>query len=205
MCIRDSIKSFLWGGYHWRSTDRVAPHNAYTSTEKLWEQAIDKGWGTDGLNIASWKFKNDKDVSERPATAEINLSFAGSAGSYGVRWTYDKDSNMYRRENNSVTSIDKVTGLQLEAKTIIVQKVDKSYPSPKDSSNRIILDFMGEGSAIIFMDGSAIDANWSKSSRMSRTRFYDLDGNEIEMNRGKIWVEVVPMSKGKLEGSLTYN
>lgn len=198
-------KSFMWGGYGWRSTDRVAPHNAYTRTDKLWEEASSNGWVPENLSLQSWKFKNDLDLEDRPETSVIEYSFSSSAGSYGVRWIYDKDSNMYSRENNGSASIDKVTGLQIESKVIIAQEVEMSYPSPRDDKNRIILDVIGEGNAKVFQDGDAIDATWKKNSRTSRTRFYDGDGNELSFSRGQVWVAWLPVKSGKLEGDLSYN
>lgn len=200
------VKSFLWGGYHWRSTDRVAPHNAYTSTVKLWEQAVDKGWMTDDLKITSWKFKNDEVLENRPTTAVINLSFRKTGGdAYSVKWIYDRDANVYKRENGGAGAIDKVTGLQIEAKTVIAQEVDFSYPTPNDPKNRIILNFTGEGKATVFQDGKAIAGTWKKENRTSRTKFFTEDGKEVELNRGIIWVEMLPVQRGTLEGSLEYN
>jgi hypothetical protein len=198
-------KSFLWSGYTWRSKDRVAPHNAYTDTSKLWDQATGKGWTTDNYSLTSWKYKNDKELENRPLTSTIELTFSSSAGSYGVKWAYDRNTNIYKRENAGTSFIDKPTGLQIEAKDIIVMQVEKSIPKPKDSSNRIILGVIGSGKVVIFRDGEAIEGTWEKSSRTARTIFKDNDGEIVELNRGKIWVEMVPVKSGKLEGTLTYN
>lgn len=201
-----NTKSFLWGGYHWRSTDRVAPHNAYTSTLKLWEQAVDKGWGTKDSSLTAWKFKNDATLDDRPSTAIINLGFGrSSSASYDVKWVFDRDTNMYKRECGGKTDVDKVTGVQIEVKNIIAQEVEKSYPKLKDDKNRIILDIIGEGKATFFFDGKASEGTWEKSSRTSRTKYYDGEGNEVVLNRGKIWVELLPAKDGELDGALSYN
>lgn len=197
-------KSFLWSGYSWRSTDRVAPHNAYTDTSKLWSQATGKGWTVENYSIDTWKFKNDAKLEERPLTSVIEFDF-GSTDNYAVRWTYDRNANVYKRECGGTTSIDKVTGIQLETKTLIVQEVVKNYPTPRDSSSRIILDVIGSGNVVVFRDGKYFTGTWRKDSRTARTKFYDQDGNEIELNRGKVWVEMIPVYNGKVEGTFTYN
>ena len=52
----------------------------------------------------------------------------------------------------------------------------------------------GEGQAIVFQDGVAIEGSWEKPSPTERTRFYDAAGNEIAFNRGQTWVEVLAVS-----------
>jgi len=37
-----------------------------------------------------------------------------------------------------------------------------------------------------------VNATWSKASRTDRTIFKDTTGKEIPLNRGQIWIEVVP-------------
>ncbi len=198
-------KSFLWNGYYWRSSDRVAPHNAYTETARLWEQANGKGWAVEDYATSTWKFKNDAALEDRPLTSTIDLSFGASTDSYAVKWSYDRDSNSYRRDCGGERSIDKVTGMQLEVKNVIVQEVAKSYPQPKDDKNRIILDVIGEGKVTVFKDGKSTEGTWKKESRTAKTRFYDNDGVEMDLNRGKIWIEMIPVVNTRLEGTLSYN
>ena len=50
----------------------------------------------------------------------------------------------------------------------------------------------GTGEALVFKNGEAIEATWSKKSRTARTKFLDEKGKEIEFVGGQIWVEVVP-------------
>jgi hypothetical protein len=51
---------------------------------------------------------------------------------------------------------------------------------------------IGTGRAHIFLDGTVIEATWSKASRTDRTVFTDGQGRPVPLNRGQIWVEVVP-------------
>lgn len=40
-------------------------------------------------------------------------------------------------------------------------------------------------------DGVAIPSNWSKRDAHSHVRFLDFTGNEIALNRGQSWIEVL--------------
>jgi len=198
-------KSFLWGGYQYRTTDREAPHNAYTTTSRLWEQAEDKGWGTDTIEVSSLKFKNDATVEDRPATSVVDVAFRRSSPDYNVKWSYNKDTNSYLRSNGGNEAVDKVTGLRLETKNIVVQSIVTEYPR-EDDKHRASMNMIGEGEVVIFRDGLVFEGKWKKQNTSDRTRYYDVNGNEIELNRGKIWVELFPVDEdGDPEGTLNYN
>jgi len=51
----------------------------------------------------------------------------------------------------------------------------------------------GTGQALIFVDGQVIEGTWTKDERQSRTEFNDSSGKEISLNRGPIWIEIVPV------------
>jgi hypothetical protein len=73
---------------------------------------------------------------------------------------------------------------------VIVQRVPpETFLGEK---GRIDLNLHGEGELLVFRDGEVISGKWVKKDRVSRTLFYDQKGREIKLNRGKIWVEIVP-------------
>jgi len=83
------------------------------------------------------------------------------------------------------------TDKQIEVKNLIVQfAVENSIAG--DDKGRLDYQLIGSGKALVFIDGKVVDATWSKADRDDRTLFYDTDGNEIEFNRGKFWISIVP-------------
>jgi hypothetical protein len=42
------------------------------------------------------------------------------------------------------------------------------------------------------LDGICLDGSWKKENSTSRTYFYDNENNEIILNSGSTWIEVVP-------------
>ncbi len=71
---------------------------------------------------------------------------------------------------------------------MIVQKVTSQV---LDTVGRLAIDTIGTGEVIVFQNGKMITGIWKKDGRESRTRFYDANNNEIKLNPGKIWIEVV--------------
>lgn len=172
-------------GYFWRDDKRYAPHNLYTSTELLLQAQEHYDLGGYG-DLTSWKFKDGQKASDKKTEIKINYS---SATSSQVIWKYLPETNKYERWQNNRRHIDD-DGSIIESDNIIIQ-----YAKTKilDEIGRKDIALIGSGQALIFRDNLAIIATWQKKDTGSRTVFYDENNNEVELNRGKTWVEVVPL------------
>jgi hypothetical protein len=170
----------------------------YSTTEKLWEVAQKRGltnlddegnkWDAD---FSQWKFKDDLELDERGDVSEIEFSFWENNPQYAVRWEYQKESNNYLRFNDSQAHKDLNNDSQIQAKTVITQFMKEK--GPIDEEKHILYTTIGSGQALVFKDGQAIEATWTKDDRQSRTKFTDSSGKEIVFNRGPIWIEIVPV------------
>lgn len=174
-----------------RNPNRVAPHNAVTSTDALHDYAASRGWiGAPALT--PWSFKADGGASGRPAQS-VALEFdrsGGQAGAFAVRWQYDPAENRYLRFQAGAPHVDGHGGDQLAAKNVIIQFA--VLRSAGDRSGHVLYDLEGSGRATVLLDGQAVDATWRKEGRAARTRFYDAAGREIALNRGATWIELLP-------------
>lgn len=198
--IRYNVKSFGWYGRSvtWRDHDKYNEgvaweHVAYSDTQTLWEDAEILGWIGGQSNIQTLRFKKDALKEKRSLTQEIQIKFLnlGSVNSK-VNWIYDKDSNTYKRYLADKPHIDENNNKQIAAKNIIIQHC--KYRPTGDRNGRIVFTTTGEGKVEIFQDGKIIEGVWKKTSRTDRTKFYDTNGEEIALNRGQIWIEIVPVS-----------
>jgi hypothetical protein len=54
------------------------------------------------------------------------------------------------------------------------------------------MDTVGSGPTKVFVNGKVVEGSWKKDSRLDRTKFLDNVGVEIKLNRGNIWVEIIP-------------
>ncbi|MEX0621918.1 MAG: DUF3048 domain-containing protein [Candidatus Woykebacteria bacterium] len=188
--IKDLDQFFLGAPTYQRVSNRFAPHNVYTATKKLRGAAATRGY-KGPIKISSWSFVDEEAKPEmRAKKFTLNLGFLGTFG-YDVRWGYQPRSNNYLRFNGNAKHIDAATKKQLSTKNIIVQYVTIK---PEGSGHgRILQETIGSGKAIVFRDGKAVSGAWKKKSRTERTRFFDKKGKEVSLNRGNIWVEVVPV------------
>lgn len=182
------------GIYFWRDGKRDQPHNLYISSDQVNRALLAKGIEDQSGDFTPWLFKDDQlahDMTsgdnladQTSATADFEVIFSGNPF-YDVQYKYNPDSNDYTRViNNKTHKTDK--GIVLKAKNVVVQYVDAKI---LDSYGRLSIKLKGKGEALIYQDGRKIDGTWEK--KISRTRFYDFEGEEIKFNRGTIWIELV--------------
>jgi len=183
--MRD-LNEFFAGAYFWRDRSRSAPHNTYTSLENL-TKADDKRFSDrKAPEVAGWRFKDDALEAERPTEAKVAIDYGDPR--MNVLWTYDAGANAYLRSQGGRTK--DADGAAILAKNIVVQYTKVSVI---DDVGRRKIATVGEGDALIALDGIAVRGTWRKDERTSRTRFYDASGNQIRFNAGQTWVEVVPI------------
>lgn len=187
----------------WRDYQRIGhpvatEHTMYSTTAKLWEVGAKRGWvATDSAairwdkNFIPWKFK-DPVPDGAGQTREITVNFWESQSAYQVQWTYDPQTNSYKRKNGE-DHIDLNNGRQLEAKNIVVQFQRESNANDGYPGNvHLLYGTIGTGRALIFQDGGVIEGRWIKSQRTSGTKFVDKNGKEVLFLRGQIWIQTVP-------------
>ena len=196
----NKIKTVSNAATFWRTNDRPAPHNAYTSTANI-HAGADKLNYTGSKSITPWKFKNDATEDNRGNISRIMVSFLGTyreGRTYDVRWEYDKSLNGYRRFYGANPHSDNETGEQIIAKNIIIQYTDISTPSA-DNGGRKAIKIVGSGTGLLFQDGKQIEITWEQTSVTSRVVYKNKStGNEIEFNRGMIWVMVTEEGQGEI-------
>ena len=167
----------------------------YKAGEKWgWTNVDQKGVSWD-KNFVSWKFKDASAKSDGLPAQTISYQFWGSNNrdfnkDYDVQWNYDSSSNSYHRSNGGQQSSDLNTGEPLSLKNVVVQFAKETFIN--DLEKHMLYDVIGTGKALVFQDGVAIDATWSKATRVSRTIFKNSKSKEITFNPGPVWISIVP-------------
>ncbi|MBU2595681.1 DUF3048 domain-containing protein [Patescibacteria group bacterium] len=181
------INQFTFGSYFWRSKERLAPHNLYTTTDKV-RAAAESAKCTLKSDYSGFEFKSDAEKSERGISQTITVNF--SSAQFQVVYNYDSEKNLYLRSMSGSPHKDKITGEQLAPKTVVVMHADRVF-SLTDGTQQSHAVTTGTGKAEVYLDGREIKGTWKRPSISERTRFYDELGKEVVFNRGQIWVEVV--------------
>ena len=196
-----SLNEFYNSGYYWRSGKRPGPHNVYTSTENfnkyLESKNLDEG------KFLSWQYKDDT-LPSSEAMADKSVSLLEQEGGddennkskitinfkppdYVVDWIYDRENNDYIRYLAGERHKD-IDGEEIRAKNVVIAIINAEVI---DDELRLKMDHIGEGKAVVCLDGQCKERKWRKKTSSSRTRFYNEAGEEFEFNAGTTWIEVV--------------
>ena len=181
----DDINELVHYQPFWRTQDRRPPHNLYTSTERLREEAKKLGY-IEMVNKGDYQFETDRDeVLTGREVQKIDIRYNVN---YSVSYHYVPETQRYIRFINGQPHIDAETGRQLDVKNIIIQHSEKKV---MDSEGRLAVDFIGDGVGLIIFNGRSEEITWLKESLESRTLFYDKDGNRLAIQPGNVWIQVI--------------
>lgn len=159
-------------------------HSAYTSYEKINKSVSGKGYRTK-LEKTPLKFAEQINPIEGDICAELNIPYAGF---YNVTYKYNSETNLYERYINGSHHPIQEDG-KIEAQNIIVLKMKQI--SLGDTSGRIDISDVGSGEGYYITCGKSVPVTWAKSSRTASTVIKDKNGDEIALNPGQTWVQVV--------------
>lgn len=212
----EQINQYGWGGSKgndlnqfsigfptfWRDYERLGrtvatEHTMYSSTEKLWKYAAGRGWtNKDPSGKLEWSdkftpFSIKDDAEDKGTVSKISFGFWESYHDFDVTWTHDASTNSYTRENGGSSHKDLNDDSTLTAKVVVVQFTKEL--GPLDEHKHMLYELIGTGKGIVFQDGQAIEATWSKKDREARTVWTDAKGKKLSFNRGKIVFEILPL------------
>lgn len=178
------------GTVYWRdyTYDRTW-HNLYTGVDKLFDKAKkDKDYRTTTDVKHTEYLKNDTVPEEGEDIFNISLPYSNH---YRVSYEYDSENKVYKRFVNGGAHMSQ-TDEQLTAKNIIIYQIYNFNLPDNDNVGRQDLKNIGSGTGYYVTNGKMIEINWEKTSREGRTVYTTTDGEEILLNPGNTYVQIVP-------------
>lgn len=205
-------------------------NNLFTTSANLIQMNADRGYGGSNVNgfkrmtpAEALKARVDAGVAEKlqitqpttkntseivPSVTNIAIRF-GYAVNFNVNYTYNTESNNYKRSYESGTpheiykcpsenlgEVDpenNCTLMQLAPSVVVAMIVEERRA--EDGYHEAITT-VGSGTAYIFQNGIAVAGSWSKASVEEQIKFFDGSGNEIALAPGQTFVEAVPAYGG---------
>lgn len=171
------------GNAFFRSNDKKSPHNAYASASKI-KKTIEKlGYSTEYSDSYKGHFKFADGTTEVQLDGQDAYKVVPGY-SYNEPWfEYNEEDGLYYRYQYGAAH--KGNEGQIAVKNIIIQYAEWGYYATTDYLN-INVHTGREGYYIT--NGKAIPVTWKKDGEFGVTRYYDLEGNEIILNKGKTWI-----------------
>jgi hypothetical protein len=182
----DDLNQFYFGSFYWREKSRFAPHNVYTTIEKLRSAAATKRYKTDDVTVKGYLFKEEAPIASRPAAHQFKVNFNVS---YAPTYFYDPVGNHYERSLVGVRQVDANTGEAVKAKNVVVAFSNLTNQLIRGTGYTII-DTTDKGTAFFYIDGVKITGTWSRAAG-ELTKFYDASGEAIKFSSGTTWIDFV--------------
>jgi hypothetical protein len=184
-----NLDQFAGASFFQRVAARSAPHNVYTSLEKLHAYEASRGYtGSNFTGIDHLAKDAPVDPAKQNAKA-ISINYPGSA--YDVRYAYDTASNAYKRSEGGAPhlAVDGANAsVQISPKVVVSIAVPRVLQSDNKHNTYSVV---GSGQAYVFQNGVATHATWTKSSPTAQITFADDAGTALKLNPGQLWISAV--------------
>lgn len=185
--IVDNIDALKYEGeIFYRKSGVRPPHNGFTNLDLLTKtaQKLKYSLSNDFSGYPHQKEEPKKNLSNLADQVNVNYS-----GQYAVSWTYDSETNSYRRFRGGYIEVDRDNGQVVRTGVVVVMKTTSRFLREQ----YIRVDVAGGGTVQVYQNGTVVSGKWSKDSSQldSKLYFYDDSGKEIKFAPGKIWVEIV--------------
>ncbi|WP_249435911.1 DUF3048 domain-containing protein [Paenibacillus sp. Marseille-Q4541] len=171
------------GPYYFRSKDRKAPHNLYSSLDQLREAAAKRGYSEEN-NSPVYSYLDEGVQVEGEEAASFDITYMNS--SYQVSYDYDDSTHQYLRSVGGKEDVDADNGQRIAASNIIVLSTAHKV---LDDVGRLSVDTTSGGEAMLFQQGKVTQGQWSKKAgdivRITK------DGEELPLVPGKTFFSIV--------------
>ena len=190
------IKDLDHGNYDTRIASRVdyrfAPHNVFSNMDTIDTLSRELGYTT-----SSFTPFTRRDNSETALTGATSVSFNISSSNYNTSYTYDAESNDYKRNMAGIAHSDQVTGEQISPEVVVALITTYGiHPNGIHS----VYGTIGSGDVLVFQEGGVQRGTWSKSSPQASLELKDSAGQPLELIAGQTWITAI-----QSEGKITYN
>jgi hypothetical protein len=179
------------GDLFYRSSQRPAPHNLYTSVADVRTRMAALGWDhpTDLRGMAF--------SAEAPAGQSVMRIDIPYPKTSTVAWTWDAGAGVYRRWVQGAAYTDLNTGQQVGCENVVVlyaRHWESDIVEDSRGATSIGIALLGGERVQILRDGRMIEGFWWRQDANRPFQFIDGSGNPIPLKPGHTWIQLVPTS-----------
>lgn len=173
-----------------RDSSRKKPNNAFVTGESLLA----------GIDYCQYDTTHSTDYTGNYTFAEDEVTLDSGDSALVVKpgytinkpwFEYNEEDGLYYRYQYDDKQIDGNTDEQLSVKNIIIQSCESST---LDEKGYLDIDTTAGGEGYYITNGKEIHITWTKADSDSAAKYFDDQGNEIQLNTGKTWVCIVQNS-----------
>ena len=178
-------------GWRDKSLNVASEHTLFTSIEKL-NNGLGSKRTTRNNDLLLNYSVDEVDISKKEgAKVANNVSITYSSNTV-TSYKYDETNKYYLRSVNGKAHTDYVTKEQYHFKNIITYQVKNTTLNDGENKGRQDIENIGSGEGYYITNGYSIPIKWVKESRKSQTKYYYMDGKEIDVNDGNTFIQIQP-------------
>lgn len=172
----------------YRDSSRKSPHNAYINGESIVAGIQKREYRTEHAPSYENKFRfaaENRALENGEAAAVVEPGYLVNKPWF----VYNEDTGLYERYQYKGAHVDGGSGDQLAFKNIIFQVCD--YKMEPDGKYLDVKTASYGGTGKYITNGKAMDITWVKEVEDGIGRYYDANGNELELNPGKTCICII--------------
>ncbi len=172
----------------YRDSSRRSPHNAYINGESIVAGIEKREYRTEHASSYENKFRfaaEDRVLTNGEAAVVAEPGYLVNKPWF----VYNEETGLYERYQYKGAHVDGGSGEQLAFKNIIFQVCD--YKTEPDGKYLDVKTASYGGTGKYVTNGKAMDITWVKEVEDGIGRYYDADGNELELNPGKTCICII--------------
>lgn len=175
------------GDAFWRTEERKAPHNLYTSYEKLSEKSAEKEFSAVPLSeCPSFNFMTEDDVEALTYGGVEKVLIPYRFKEVSFKW--DEAAKRYQRYSASDPSVDAIDDSAVMADNVVVLYVENTLIG-EDDSGRLDMD-ISSGEGILVQYGNSMQIHWTCEAGKGFV-FTDIStSEEIKLIPGKTMIHI---------------
>lgn len=175
----------------YRDSNIQPPHNAFTSYDGIMKGTKAAGYRTEIRdNVNGFQFYEKETKPDGESAKKVTLGYSSYTSPY---FEYNKKKAQYYRYQFGDKHMDKAAGEQLAFKNIIIQIVDEWNIDKNGYQTMDIANTSGEGYYVT--DGIVSKITWKKNENKKERTYFDSEGNELTMNKGKTFISIFPKNR----------
>lgn len=186
----DGVMPETYGVFWDLTNDKSNYHDSYTNRERITKFLEKTEYSLTTEQTLPFSYNTEDVTYENGESAReifIKYSLYSTCGYY-----YDEEQQNYKRTRLGEFQIDRNTNEVIRAKNIIILFV-QNKTIEGDKYGRQQLYTTGSGKGYYISNGVKQDITWVKAFRTSKTKYLDENNNEITINPGQTWIQIVPV------------
>ena len=190
--VVDNINGMNYDGTLFkRSTDRVAPHNSYISSENIIKGAEKVGASMNySKKVVQAFYEEGEHGKIGIETSQIDVYY-GNNKSFHNTYVYDHETNLYERQSAGETTKDMLTGKALTFANVLFFEMQHETI---DAEGRQDINVTSGGNAYVFQNGYLREVKWANIDGIPMA--VEASGELVKLVPGKSWVHFIPASPG---------